>query len=689
MSRVFAVIALSFLAGSMAEQVTPMEKVIELLKDLSAKVTEEGKKEAAEYDKYACFCKEQASDKLYAIEKSDKKIAKLKAQIEELEASIAGLNSDIATLSKEISGLEKEIKEKTEKREAEHEVYLGKAKDMNEAIAACEAAIAALKDSKKELKGAKLDLAQVKGATSKLVAALAARPLLAEAPGAASLLSKLGTNAAPKFVYQSNDIIAVLEDLLATFKKMKKDLDVEEFDINAAFESDKLGLTNEKTFKEKDKAEKEAIVATKTETMETAKTDKDEETADRDADQNFMDVLTKDCEEKAGLFDQRSLTRADELKALSEATAELQKGAAPNYAVNKKLVGLQKKADGLNKAVSFVQINNVQHDQSKRQIALQKAMNLLKDRAANSKSSTLATLALRMTASEDHFVKVRGLIKDLVAKLKADAVAEADQKSVCDKGMAKATTDRDDANAVIEDAEGKITTYSANKKEKEEEIKETEGQIADLKKALLEAAELRAEDKATNAKSLEMTGEAIAAVKSALKILGDFYGNALVQTGKYVPPDSDREGNTVGDLAPEVFSADYHGAQAESKGIVGILEVILSDFERTEGKTQEDEELSKMAYEMFETDTNAEVKEKNKKVKTLEGEVADLESKIVDQEQAKKDAEALLQSAKDALDDLEAMCVKGEETWEERKKKRMEEIAALKEALSILEDWQA
>jgi len=92
---------------------------------------------------------------------------------------------------------------------------------------------------------------------------------------------------------------------------------------------------------------------------------------------------------------------------------------------------------------------------------------------------------------------------------------------------------------------------------------------------------------------------------------------------------------------------------------------------------------------MFETDTNAEVIEKNKKVKTLEGEVADLESKIVDQEQAKKDAEALLQSAKDALDDLEAMCVKGEETWEERKKKRMEEIAALKEALAILEDWQA
>lgn len=673
MSRVVASLMFCLLFSATAVQVTPMEKVIELLKDLSAKVTAEGKKEAAEYDKYACFCKEQASDKLYAIEKSDKKIAKLKAQIQELEASIAGLNSDIADLSKEISGLEAEIKKKTEKREAEHEEYLAKAKDMNEAIAACEAAIEALKDSKKELKGAKLDLAQVKKATSQLTIAL----------------EKLGTNAAPKFEYQSNDIIATLEKLLATFKKMKKNLDVEEFDINAAFESDKLGLTNEKTFKEKEKAEKEAIVATKTETMETAKNDKAEETADRDADQNFMDVLTKECEEKAGLFDQRSSTRADELKALSEATAKLQEGAVPNYAVNKKLVGLQKKATVVQKAVSFVQINNVQHEQSKRQVAIQKALGLLRDRAERTDSSTLATLALHVASSEDHFVKVRGLIKDLIAKLKADALAEADQKSVCDKGMAKATTDRDDANAAMEDAEGKITTYTANKKEKEEEINETTKQIAELKKALLEAAELRAEDKATNAKSIEMSTEAISAVKSALEILQDFYGTALFQNGKYVPPNSDREGNTVGDLAPDVFTADYHGAQSESKGIIGILEVILSDFERTEAKTKEDEELSKMAYEMFETDTNKEIDDKEKKIETLEAEVADLESKIVDEEQALKDAQALLASAKESLADLEAMCVKGEETWEERKKKREEEIAALKEALQILEDWQA
>merc|ERR1719183_2824381 len=182
------------------------------------------------------------------------------------------------------------------------------------------------------------------GKTSNLLQTVVSKQhLLAKVPEALALISKINTKGAPKFQYQSNDIIATLEDLLAKFKKMKKDLDVDEFEVNSAFEKDKLSLSNEKKFAEKEKAEKEAIVESKTEQLETAKTDKDEETKDMNADQEFMDVLTKDCEDKANLFDQRSSTRADELKALSEATAELEKGAVPNFSANKKLVGLQKR----------------------------------------------------------------------------------------------------------------------------------------------------------------------------------------------------------------------------------------------------------------------------------------------------------------------------------------------------------
>merc|ERR1719199_704791 len=174
-------------------KVTPMEKVIGLLKDLSAKVAAEGKKEAAAYDKYACFCKEQADEKLYAIEKSEAKIADLKAEIKKLDSEIAELNSDISDLSKKISKLENEIEKKTKKREKEHAVYQVKATDLNEAIAACGAAIDALKDSKAEMQGAKLSLVQAKAGAVKT-----------QSPKAVALLAKL--NAAPKYQYQGNDI---------------------------------------------------------------------------------------------------------------------------------------------------------------------------------------------------------------------------------------------------------------------------------------------------------------------------------------------------------------------------------------------------------------------------------------------------------------------------------------------------
>merc|ERR1719183_2075884 len=527
------------------------------------------------------------------------------------------------------------------------------------------------------------------GKTSNLLQTVVSKQhLLAKVPEALALISRIGDKAAPKFEYQSNDIIATLEDLLAKFKEMKKNLDVDEFDVNSAFEKNKLALSNEKKFAEKEKAEKEAIVEAKTEQLEAAKADKDEETKDMDADQSFLDVLTKECEEKALQFDQRSSTRADELKALSEATEELEKGAVPNFSANKKLVGLQKGSKLLSSPPTFVQIRNVQHQENGRGAALQRVRSFLDSAADRTGSGVLSAIAVRVRLAEDHFVKVRGLIKDLIAKLKADAKAEATQKGVCDKGMSKGVSDRDQANAEIEAANAKITTNTATKNSLDDEINTLNGQIADLKKSLLEATELRADAKAENKESIRMSAEGANAVKLALGLLKDFYSNAFVQTAKYTPPKSDRDGNTVGDLAPEFANEDYHGAQSESKGIVGILEVILSDFERTNKQTKSDERESKQAFETLEKDTNSDIKKKQDRIKKANGELASAKSNILDAQQALSDANTLLDSATKALEDLEAMCVKGEETWEERKQKREEEIEALKSALQILEEWQ-
>merc|ERR1719387_991888 len=96
--------------ASVRDSVTPVERVISLLTKLSAQVQAEGVEEAASYDKYACFCKAHADEKVYEIAKSDKKIKELKAQIEALESEIKELDDDVAENKKEVKKEEETMK---------------------------------------------------------------------------------------------------------------------------------------------------------------------------------------------------------------------------------------------------------------------------------------------------------------------------------------------------------------------------------------------------------------------------------------------------------------------------------------------------------------------------------------------------------------------------------------------------
>jgi len=672
--RLLLIVALAVAEASQV-RVTPIEKVTQLLKGLEAKIAAEGKKEAAAYDKYACFCKEQADEKLYSIEKSDKIIEKLSAEIKELDAAISELNGQIGELNTKATGLETTLEENQNARDEEHAKYLAKAKDLTDATEACGAAIAAMKDAKGGLKDAKVNLVQVH---NRLMAAASKQSVPAKAM---ALIESLG---APKYQFQGNDIIATLEDLKATFNQLKKELDQDEFDVMSVHEKEALGDSNNLKFTKKEADEKAALVEAKTEEVMQARESRSEEDKDRTADQSFLDTVTRDCEEKASNFDQRSRTRSEELTAMTGAIQQLEEGVKPNAGANKKLVGL------VQGAPSFIQIRNQAHTlQQDSNRAVKRVQELLQEAAGRLGSAVLQGAAARVQLSADHFVKVRGLIKDLIAKLEKDAAAEADQKSFCDKAMSDALTERDDGKSDQEAAQAKLTTLGAQKEELENNIADLMAEIAENKKALNEATTLRNEEKNDNEKTLAEAKEGEEAVKMALNILGSFYDNAFVQTSKkYVPPNSDRDGNTVGDLAPKTESEPYHGAQDEAKGIVGIMEVIASDFERTINKVEEDERAADEAFVQLEKETNADIDTMTTTSKEKEGELKDTKGSLLEQEQALKDATDLNDSGEEKLEDLKAGCVEGEETNEERVAARKKEVEALKEAQNVLDEWK-
>jgi len=722
-----------------------MEKVLELLKRLESKLEGESEEEAAQYDKFACFCKEQLDEKVYAITKSAKKANKLEAEANELRAQIAEHNDDIRDINEEITALKEQIDELTEARERSHKLYVVEEADLSSAIDSLERAIDAMESSKDDMKDAKYDLVQLRSVadTALKVAAGGSRSRASEKQmRAVASLAQLVQNPAV-YEYESSSVLATLEDMLKIFVENKKEIDTAEFNKKAEFEKALNNLENMKKFAEKDKAKLEKFVAMKSDQEAEATQEAEREKADMEKDGAFLGRLKAECEEKAKLWDMRSKTRAAELQQISKAMKILQSEVAPKYKVNEKLVDLQTRrvhaavatpapassgrevapkhnvseklvdsqtrrghaavarpapASSVRKASapSFLQLRGANVGSSGEVSAAATVRDVVEflTTSANSLSSgALVAAAGRVAAveqREDHFVKVRTVIKDLLKKMAADAEAEATQKSFCDKSMKETTGNRDNAQAEVESLTAAVSKENIRIKELMKAIAELSEDIARLKKELLEATQLREEESAENEKKRATAKAGALSVGQALEVLGEFY--SLAETGhartRYEPPGGDREGNTFDDKAPKIFDDKYGGDGQSSKGIIGLLEVIQEDFTRTDETIEVEERAAVEAFEKLKGDIEGAIEEKSGSKEEKEGSLKIAQDDLIEYTDDLEEQTKLFKTAKDLLVKLKKQCVDGEETYEERVAKRKKEIEALKQAHALLEDWK-
>merc|ERR1719262_1279126 len=443
-----------------AVQVSPVQKVVELLDQLKAKVKADLDAEGALQAEFAEFCDKEISDKGYAIKTAVREIADHNAAIDDAVATISAKEAEIADLGTRISGKETEVADAAS-------VYAGQKADFD-------ASEKELTDTIDELAGA---VVQIKRGASFVQVKKNLKPLadvlgrIADAAGLIGLkkhkleaLLQSGENDdlslhAPQGSVDvgggghSGGILETLEgmkakaeDQLSSARKaaMKNKHDNDMLQMSGAQEIKNLKATL---------AQSTATKASTAEALGKARGELAEVEKSKAADEEYVQSTKMECESKASEWAAREKDAGDEMAAIAKAKEILQNGVK-----------------------AFVQVSSTKRvvDEDDRAVSRRTRLGKLL-KGLSSKFGSYALMQLAHRAAADPFGKIKGLISEMIEKLLNEANEEASHKAFCDEEMSKSKSSQATKSQKLDKYMARIDTAQATIAELNEAIKTLEG----------------------------------------------------------------------------------------------------------------------------------------------------------------------------------------------------------------------
>lgn len=649
--------------------VTPIQKVIQMLTEMMEKGKKEKQDEEVRFAKFKRFVEMTSADKKKDIEKANQDIEQLTADIDKAEADAAQLGREVKELEASINGWEADEKAQTGVREKERADFKVVQKDYTESLDAIERAIATLKSRSADVPQAALISLGSLAEKSHRFPEHAKRVLESYLQSGAVAQAVSLAPEANAYESQSGGVIAMLEKLKKKFFKELSAVEKEEMNKKHSYEMNMQALHDSIEEATQQRDEKTAMKANRLGDASKGKADLTDTKTMLDEDTKYLTELTSLAQQKSSDYETRQKLRAEEIEAIAKAIEIMSSPSVAGKAEKHSFRG----GAALTQVVHHTALAQLRSGLMSPQ--QQRAVSFLTDRAASAKSQLLSVIAQRV--AEDPFAKVKKMIKDLIVKLMEQASDEADHKDFCDSELSTNKQTRDELTAQAESLQAQIDELTSIATKMGKDMSELSDQIAELDATMVKATAERQTEKAKNTETIADAKEAQAAVSQALKVLNDFYAKAASSTALFQQtPAAD---------VPETFDEPYKGNQDAKGGVVGMLEVIASDFGRLEADTTSAESTAQREYDTLIADSKedkaAKLKEKHhKNLKKREAE-NNLGFRTKDLETTQEELTAAL----DYYEKLKPSCVDSGLSYADRVARRKEEIVSLQEALRILQ----
>jgi len=661
--------------ASVRAAVNPMQKVLQLVSKMQQEVIGDGEVQQKAYKEFAKMCQQRSQELQHEIKLASSEVEDMKATSDKATDDEGEADTQIEELTASLSNCEADLKAATLIRAKEFAEFQESQKDMIDTVSQMERAIFILEKQKQgstsfaqepssavnlqqqrsialtQALSAIVDASFINSADASSLAAFL-QTSENEADGTDTQFDAASDSFTGRQTKNSDSIVDLLEGLLEKAQASLQQVRVKESASSLNFVrfkgslERKLAVSNKELNEvKKEKAEAGQTRAQSEGDLVAVKTDLAE-------DSKALGTLHHECMTRAQDFEDEAKSRDDELKALVAAKKLIQeisgKAAFITY--------------GDSAPTSFLQTRSGYSIPPTMQAA-----QMVRELGQMHKSPALMQMAHKMesvvrssmVAGTDPFRKVKSMLSEMLNKLVRQMQQEATHKVYCDKEMAETKKHKAVKETVEERIATKVDTQTSRSMNLKQNVAELQKELLANQKTQRELDKMRQEEHSAFMKTKPEMEMGLEGIKKALQILREYYSQ-----------DEEKS---------------HDAASGGGSGIIAMLEVVESDFEKGLASLNAEEESAQAAYKE-QSNENAKTKAIKAKFVTLKTKKAKALDKSTSESAGDLDGvQTELAAINEYWAKIQQECVAKPDSYAERRKRQEQTLQGLQDAAQILE----